>query len=557
VYLDESLRREVLDGFSLFKYWAWAPSYDLDMVAVVRHARQAHRFGVERDALLSAILVGTTAATFYLLNRPGASWLAVVVGLGALLAVGVTFLPARLRALVRGWAEHLSGDIWNVLLLLLVVLVFAAVARRSIGWDHGLSMCVAVIGAGGASAFFVVGAYAYFEHDCARAAWSADGGLKTLAPPAPPWIEQRFNDLVNAKLLTYDHVRRVTDTMVGAGQEFYQWHVTVDTQQRQIDPVDLHEALKNAAGRVPGTFGEYRVYADGQGLYFRPEKADLLECRFGPPKTTLPLDDIHRWLRQPDRLTRTYLCLQTSSDEGDLVVTAFVRGYLADDAYLHLRVRIFVLPPIVVAARVLSGLPMTNFHSVAVPMFRAIRTTPALLLTSPRRLMSTVLAPLGRWRQHWLHRRHVSRDLLYDLGAVQSLRERLAVGEHLHSNAWDDALNISSVVQAEVFRALAEFLDARGIDASGLREEAKTIITGFRTVVQRVSAKNVPFAPRTRDETVDGAPPSTATPPGPAPRPDPEPVATPGWARRNRRLPPQSRASVNPASSPRDRLRQR
>ncbi len=567
VYLNESLRREILDGFFLFPYWAWAPSYELDMVAVVRHARLAHRLRVERDAVLSAILAATTAAVCYLLGRHGALWLAVVVGLAAFAALGLTFASERLRSHMRGWTERLRGDVWSVLLLLLAVLVFAAVVRRTIGWDHGLSMCLAVLAAGTVSALFVVGAYAYLEQDCARAVWLADRGLADLAPLAPPWIERRLCDLENANLLTYDHARRVTDTMVGAGQEFYEWHVTVDTQQRPpdfvpdktrptptpIEPIGLHESLKNAVARVPGSTCEYRVYADGQGLYHRTKA--LLEARFGPPKTSLPVGEVHRWLERPGRLTRTYLCLQASSPEGELVVTTFVRGSIADD-YLHLRVRIFVLPPVALAAQALSALPMTQFHSVALPVFRAIRATPALVLMSPRSLMSTAMSPLGRWRQRWLHRRRVRRDLLYDLGAVESLRERLAVGEHMHSNAWDDALRTSSVVQVELFRALVEYLDTRGIETSGLREEAKMIINGFRTVVQRVTSKNIPFAPRSRDDGVDVAPPPPSTPPAaPAPGPAPDPA---GWgARRNRRLLPQSRTSVTPVSSPRANLRQR
>src|SRR5262245_64765878 len=120
----------------MFPYWAWAPSYELDMVAVVRHARHARRLGVERDALLTGIFLGTTAATCYLLDRLGALWLAVVIGVSAFAAVGFTFGSASFRRRT----ERLLGDVWSVLFAAFIVLVLATAAVRSIGWGHGLSM---------------------------------------------------------------------------------------------------------------------------------------------------------------------------------------------------------------------------------------------------------------------------------------------------------------------------------------------------------------------------------------------------------------------------------
>ena len=89
-------------------------------------------------------------------------------------------------------------------------------------------------------------------------------------------------------------------------------------------------------------------------------------------------------------------------------------------------------------------------------------------------MISTLISPFFRWRQRWRHRRRIRRNPLYDFGAMQSLRERLAVGENLHSNAWDDTIKHCSVLQVEIVRALAEYLENRDIDSTGLREEAKT-----------------------------------------------------------------------------------
>jgi hypothetical protein len=120
------------------------------------------------------------------------------------------------------------------------------------------------------------------------------------------------------------------------------------------------------------------------------------------------------------------------------------------------------------------------------------------------------------------------RDPWYDFGAVHSLRERLAVGEHMHSNTWDDALRTCYVVQLELVRALAEYLDARDIDSTGFREEAKALINGYRAHVQKQSALDLPFVSRTRTDGVDltrKSPKSRPrTPPTPAPRPRPEEV---------------------------------
>jgi hypothetical protein len=98
--------------------------------------------------------------------------------------------------------------------------------------------------------------------------------------------------------------------MVGAGQEVYQWPITVDTlagrvgedgqrlEPRAVDPVTLHDSLSDAACKaaIPRLSCEYRVYADGQGLFHRHN--ELLANGVGPPKVEMSPSECESWLKE-------------------------------------------------------------------------------------------------------------------------------------------------------------------------------------------------------------------------------------------------------------------
>jgi hypothetical protein len=534
VYLSEEVRRHVLDRYALFPYWAWAPSYEVDMVAVFRHARRARRLDLARDALLAFIFFVTTISVCYLVARQGSVWPAVAIGISVVAIASPLVDSSKLRSIAQRWAEH--NDLGRILLEVFLVLVLVLVVLRSFGWSPNLRTCVAIGVAGAINAWLVVAAYAKFAHDCAREAWQTERALVNLAPPAPKLIEARFADVEDGNLVTYDHELRSSDAMVGAGQEYYEWPITVDTRlglmqangkpaaARPIESIrELHDRLRVAVEDtgIEGLICEYRTYADGQGL--RRSHCDLIDGQVGPPRTKLPRDDVYKWLEGSDRLVRTQLCLQISSPDGDLVVTSFVRARLVGD-YLHVRVRVFVLPPPGVAARALASLPMSPFSRVVSPILISLRTTPGLVLKSPQEVVSALTAPVGRWWLLLRHRRDIRGNLLYDFGAVQSLREQLAVGEQMHLNAWEDTIRNCAVIQVELLRALADFLEEHRIDATGLREDAKAIMGHFRTYVQRVPAASIPFIPKSRGGDFYRANRKASGYTRPSQRPSPEPA---------------------------------
>jgi len=145
-----------------------------------------------------------------------------------------------------------------------------------------------------------------------------------------------------------------------------------------------------------------------------------------------------------------------------------------------------------------------------------------LSLKSPIRLTRVLLTPYRRWHTRWVERRLIRRDPLYDFGAVNSIRERLAVGEHHHSNTWDDALKAVYVVQLDLTRALEEYLTKLDIDTTGLREDVKGIINNYRTYVHGITGTNIVIGVGQHGNTnvTLAAPPAgsaTARPAGPTP----------------------------------------
>jgi hypothetical protein len=309
----------------------------------------------------------------------------------------------------------------------------------------------------------------------------------------------------------------------------YDWSITTDIQEgiadadgvravpKPVDIIELHHWIENAirdAG-IPGMSCTYRVYVDGQGL-----NRDLLVDGFGPPKTAMPFDRVLSLLREPGYVTRTYLCLQHSSRNGALVVTTFIRGEVVGHQ-LHVQIQIFWLPPVsLLPPTVLRMTPWEHLYTTA---RQALRETTGLLAGSPVRLVSALAAPLRRGWNRRSQRRRIRYDEFYNYGAVRSLREILAFGERLHSNAREDLVRSFETIEPSVTKAVVEYLKDRGIDTTKLEDAAKTTINNYQNHVQRLSAKNVSFGPKSRagddgDDTGSKAerfkpPPKPETPP--------------------------------------------
>jgi hypothetical protein len=104
------------------------------------------------------------------------------------------------------------------------------------------------------------------------------------------------------------------------------------------------------------------------------------------------------------------------------------------------------------------------------------------------------------------HRRHTTHGGPFEFGADTSLRERLALGQRMHYNAFDDTLGHLRRLQHRLTKAFADYLTSHNIDLQGFIEESATIIQNVQqNIFNNLNAGAMTFGSHS---------PATAPPPG-------------------------------------------
>ncbi|MEX5718764.1 hypothetical protein [Geodermatophilus maliterrae] len=459
-YLDEKFADEVVERVLHEQHRAVAPSYGVDLHAVVRHCIAARRRKVVRSLVLTALLI---------------------VVLPAFLWWGVPLLGSILRVLVLAWAVVFTGrclDRYEVLAGSLLRDRFRVRAA-----PRASSRTERLIGELERHQLANVTVYSGFSPfvGCGldRGGWS----------------------------FVVD-VRKGKEGPVGDSQEPVPFEVD-----------ELYAALLETVRslHIPRLHAEDRLFMNGRDV--RGQEW-ILPDAFARPLPWVDPAVVHRYVQAPTHRVRHYLAVQLVDWQGELVLSLFLRFNKVGGS-LFCEGNYFLLPPVKEKYHEVDDVnAVPDVRAVLVQMGLGALTAPFLLVAAPFLVLQRLSGRWMSWLEDRATRRLIRNRPMFDYGAQTTIRQAGMSPNYRHYFQKLDVLMFEKLIQKQVFESIVGFLDARGIDTSELRERQNSvlnngvIITGGEINAQSLAVGSGARAMagqmfRSAGSGAPGAPPST------------------------------------------------
>jgi hypothetical protein len=409
-FADRVVRRVLRE-----RHRAVAPSYGVDLHAVVRHCLAARRRELARALALTAVLLG---------------------GFPAFLLLGASPLGAALRVVVLAWA---------------VVLLGRCLTRYEVLAGHLLRDRFDVRAAPRASVRDEKLIRELERHQLANVT-----------------VYSGFSPFVGCGLdrggwsFVVD-VRRGKEELAGKRQPM------------RFEVEELYAALLDTVRslQIPALRVEDRLFMNGRDV--RGEEW-ILPDEFARPLPWVDPAVVHEYLRAPTQRVRHYLTVQLVDWKGELVLSLFLRFNLVGGS-LFCEGSYFLLPPVKEeyhAVDDVSAFP--DARALVREVALSALLAPFLLVLAPFSVVERMSSRWAAWLERRATRRLIRSRPMFDYGAATTIRQEGMSGNYRHYFQKLDELMYTKLVQKKVFESIATFLDARGIDTGELRERQTTVL---------------------------------------------------------------------------------
>ncbi len=435
-YTNAAFRRDVLDRVRRREHAATAPEYGVDLQTVAAHCAAADR----RDRSFALWLI-----------------LASIGGAAVVLATEVLIGAQNVvPALVTAWA-------------VLAAIVFARDYSPRFGAiASGLS----------------------------RRAFAGAPLPPASAQYAP--LIARCGEQARQNLVVYSGFT----PFVGAGVLVERWSfaLNVTKGKRMLDgccsprPFAVHELYDCVEQSLVGlglphvTFDPV-AYVNGRDVR---DDRQLLPSPYAAPSVSIPAEQVHALTERADPRIRAYRCVQSTSWDGELVVTMFLRC-VRQGSNLFVEVNKYLLPPIHESYHKVDALrkdarvgEMFGLGIVAVVL------APFSAAAAYLRATAALQERLGRRTAERERRRRIDDNLEYDYGAGKSVRETAASADYRRYFQRVDQEMHAKLLERQILEAVTDFLDAKDIDTAELIGRRDTILnTGVIVSQSKIEGDNV------------------------------------------------------------------
>lgn len=414
-YLDREFADRIVERVLHERHRAVAPSYGVELHAVVRHCIAARRRNLVRALALTTLLL---------------------VGLPLFVWLGASPLGAALRVVVLAWAVVFVGrclDRYEVLAGKLLRDRFdVRAAPRASPYDERL-----------------IGELE--RHQLANVT-----------------VYSGFSPFVGCGL---DQGGWSFVVDVRKGKE----DLTGTRQPLPFRVEELYACLLETVRslRIERLRAEDRLFMNGRDIRGAPW---VLPDEFARPLPWIDPAVVHRYLQSPTHQVRHYLTVQLVDWQGELVLSLFLRFNLVGGS-LFCEGNYFLLPPVKEkyhAVDDLSSYP--DGRAVVGQVALSAVTAPFLLVLAPFLVVGRVFARWTSWLEHRATRRLIRSRPMFDYGAETTIRQEGMSDSYRHYFQKLDELMYAKLIQKQVFESIASFLDAQGIDTSELRERQTTVL---------------------------------------------------------------------------------
>lgn len=430
-HLDERFARQVGEELSGDRMTAIGLPLGVNLVALVRHARMGAGRMEARDRRLGWLFVGL--------------WAAVVVAL------------------------------------------YGSVDGSSVAAVAGGGAALVVI----AAAWWLVYAAESQARGAAQEVFRAGGNPEDLAPPAPPEAEARLLEMKKTNVVPYTASAERTNPFVGSGDKIKEvvWQ-PIDVSRpaeapgggklaiKSFDAVDLHTYVAKEMANIAGLEGlraRNRLYV--MGNHVQHLGPDLLPDPLGRPRVQIPKQLVRAGLLNPGAGMRTYLSLERVGDGGRVIVSMHLRARLQSPS-LSWEVAAYGIPPVSGVYSVVDRLPVDGVERWwSLLRFATGQVWPALRGALGRNHRRGA-ARNRRARELDKRRREITkRHAIYDYGAVDSVRERVASWDQLGHSDRMDSQDFLHRLQQGVLIATERFLKDHNVDTSSFDQAQQVINT--------------------------------------------------------------------------------
>ncbi|MER7466503.1 hypothetical protein [Streptomyces sp. NPDC097981] len=324
-----------------------------------------------------------------------------------------------------------------------------------------------------------------------------------LVPAVEPEAEQRLLEQKRANVVPYTASAERTNPFVGSGSKLKEmvWQ-PIDVSRPAEDPVgggklgvkpfdavDLHTYVAREMENIAGLKGlqvRNRLYVMGTNVPY--VGTELLPDRLRRPRAQIPKQLVQAGLMQSGAGMRTYLSLVRAGEGGRAIVSMHLRARLHHPS-LTWEVSAYGIPPLQERFDRVNRLPVDGFERWWSLVSFATSRTGTALLKAASRLGRRASARRGRARALEKVRREIDkRHALYDYGAVDSIRERVADWDQLGYTERTDSQDFLQRLQQGVLIATERFLKAHNIDTSSYDQAQQVINTHTYTFQGSVQA---------------------------------------------------------------------
>jgi len=315
-------------------------------------------------------------------------------------------------------------------------------------------------------------------------------------PPLDPQLHDRLSALADPNVVVFDGKL----PFVGAGALLENWSVRVNTTKAATDdngnkktiiPVRAEELQKKLtlairAANIAGIEVHNRMFVAGHRVR---RISGLLPDPMGPPLSRLDRKQIRQAIEGSTESARTYLCVEKTSWQGELVVNIFVRAKKSATG-LNVYYYAFVLLPLHPDITAAERLPVAVFGRLIGVLRDVFGVTARIVKGSPRWAWE-----ICRWRWQIYRgpvreRRDVRRMPSFNYGAPKGVRALVAAKQQEWLFAYEDEDADVQELRDLVLSNVVEYMRDHGIDTSDLEKRQSQII--MKTIkIGDINAKNV------------------------------------------------------------------
>lgn len=274
---------------------------------------------------------------------------------------------------------------------------------------------------------------------------------------------------------------------VGAGLDLGGWSFVTFVDKPKIEDrpetitsftvselyADIDAAVENL--RLPGLRRQDFYFIRGTDLRDTKIVTDLA----ARPPQILVAEQVARLAATDSRL-RHYKCSQIILWGGEVVISQFLRCTLLGSS-LFVEMKRFLLPPLATQYHNVDTLAPDRASTWIGLLLVSLIVSPVSAVFGPAFALEMLMDRIGRSRviqRGRTARRHkeIVRNKLHDYGASASLRASLAQNAFMHFFQKSDADFAGKVIERKLLDQLVQFLDARGIDSTEIKDRQRTIL---------------------------------------------------------------------------------